>query len=72
MGGKDLARAPRARVRRLLPAAAAIAALLALGGCYYPYGPYGYGYGYPGYGYGYVAAPAVVVGGYGPGYRGWR
>ncbi len=61
-----------AAVRRVLIPAAALAATIALGGCYYgPYGYYGYYYGYPGYAY----APPPVVGGVyvsgGSGYR-WR
>jgi len=60
----------RAGTRRLLTAASLLA-LLGLGGCYYPYGPYGYAA--PGYGYGYVAAPVVGGGYYAPGYyRGYR
>jgi hypothetical protein len=68
----------RSPIRRILPAAAALAAMMALSGCYYPYGPAGYAY--PAYGYAPLPIPApVIVGGgyygggyYGGGYRGWR
>ena len=51
----------RSALRHFLPAAAALAAVLALSGCYYPYG---YGYYYPGY---YRAAPVYAYPG--PYYR---
>jgi hypothetical protein len=65
----------KAILRKALPAAL-LATTMALGGCYYPYGTYGYGYPgyYAAYGYPAYVGTGIAIGGWGWGCcgYGWR